>query len=621
MIWRLVVTGLMLIVAARLAMAQTTTTISAGIEALARRDIGGAKREFSRAAAHANPAVRSAGEQWLGHIAWRVNGDQATAATHLARALAQANDSSMVLVERARLEGFQRHYRDGVRTALAAMQRGVDGERRGVAARTLIALAVDGAFAAQRSRVSDSLDLAIVGVARDTIAGRVSRFVGRTNDAQSLLYAGILLRDADAIETGWRSYYTLLDPGPADAIRAAEDLIHRGTATMRIDPESGAAWRDIVAGLAASRLYEPAGLFIRVARPLQTAITPPLGDIVTYVAFLRSLRDSTERFYRRALAGTAREGDLDRVINGRTRALWRELSWPAGPAQFYPAAVPAELLRRFNTVMSVDRGAQIPEIHLAHVVTSFVPVAPITSGAGHRLVVLDGLAANGVDAWLLEGGGGKAGWASGDSVFEIRTAFTETPFRAWVGLADPQSMPGEVFRIYRDSIADIERARTDSTGFFPGVAERMFRAGATAILDSLYNERMEQGDRQLVFVRILFRHLTFTTITLHESRHVADARSNRITSGVDAEFRAKIDEVSRAERPRLAMTAILTPSIGSRSAHGQANRRIMVGLVRWIRANGGAITGYDPSLPALLQLPNLSDAQLIAAFRSLRSSS
>jgi hypothetical protein len=47
----------------------------------------------------------------------------------------------------------------------------------------------------------------------------------------------------------------------------------------------------------------------------------------------------------------------------------------------------------------------------------------------------------------------------------------------------------------------------------------------------------------------------------------------------------------------------------------------MLGLVRWIRSNSAAVAGYDPALPALVQLPLLSDEQLRAAFQSMRRAS
>jgi hypothetical protein len=117
---------------------------------------------------------------------------------------------------------------------------------------------------------------------------------------------------------------------------------------------------------------------------------------------------------------------------------------------------------------------------------------------------------------------------------------------------------------------------------------------------------------------VLFDDLVHSSIVLHEGRHRADARARRDQTQADAEFRAKLDEVTGAALPRLALTAILSPSIGDSSPHGQANRRIMIGLNRWIRRNGTAIARYDPRVPALLQLPQLSDAQLKAAFNAMR---
>jgi hypothetical protein len=236
-----------------------------------------------------------------------------------------------------------------------------------------------------------------------------------------------------------------------------------------------------------------------------------------------------------------------------------------------------------------------------------------------ELVVVDGVVAKGLDAWLLDDAGGRGGWTANDTAYQIRTAFTENPFRSWIGLTEPQAIPGELFRIMRDSIGDIDRARQDSLGYFPGVAARVFRQGAQALLDSLSGVAgMDENQRERAFTTALFHALTESAITLHEGRHLLDERRGRPPSNADAEFQAKVDEVSAARHPRLALTAILSPNIGDSSPHGQANHRVMAGLNRWIRANGASIAGYDPAVPALLQLPKLTDDQLRAAFRSMR---
>src|SRR3954466_8530954 len=124
-----------------------TTDLSLGIEALARRDVAGARASFARAASSPAASMRAAAEQWLGHVSWMIYGDDKSAELHLDRALSAARDSSMVLVERARFEGHRGRYADGVSAAATSMARAPDGERRGMAARALVAVAVDAAFA------------------------------------------------------------------------------------------------------------------------------------------------------------------------------------------------------------------------------------------------------------------------------------------------------------------------------------------------------------------------------------------------------------------------------------------------------------------------------------------
>jgi hypothetical protein len=43
----------------------------------------------------------------------------------------------------------------------------------------------------------------------------------------------------------------------------------------------------------------------------------------------------------------------------------------------------------------------------------------------------------------------------------------------------------------------------------------------------------------------------------------------------------------------------------------------MLGLIRWMRAHGSEIRGFDAMVPVLPQLPLLTDAQLRRAFRSM----
>jgi hypothetical protein len=555
-----------------------TTDVALGIEALARRDVIGAEAAFRRGTTADNPLIRPAAWQWLGHIAWKFRADTAAAIRYLDRALAGARDSSQILLEIARLDAMRGRHREAFHEAFEAMQRSGDGERRGIAARATADLAVDALFAATSWPFAG--DETTLGELRDTLASRVGRFYGRTRDARALMKVAALLRDTTALAAATRSYFALVEP----SLRPSLDSMMRGLSPAMT-----------------GGLFEQIALYVERDRRLGARHVSPPGDLFTYGHFLHDLRGGIENLYRREVSGKARPGDVTRFLNGALHSLWREASWKQ--PKFFPAEVSREIAKRYGAVMSVERSRGLDELYFAHHLGTYrLDGAPV--------VVLDGAIADGIDDWFLDGTGGRAGWVANDTIYERRTAFTEAPFRAFLALTDPQTIPGELFRIGRDSVGDIERARTDSLGYFPGVAARIFRSGAQAVLDSVRTPD--------AFIRAMFDNLTRATIELHEGRHRADARARRTQSAADAEFRAKLDEVTGAPLPRLALTAILSPTIGDDSPHGQANRRIMIGLNRWIRRNGGSIARYDARMPALLQLPLLTDAQLRAAFRSMR---
>jgi hypothetical protein len=463
------------------------------------------------------------------------------------------------------------------------MRRSSDAERRGAAARLTAELAVDAAFALHAQGIGPrqlirQIGEPILNELRDTLRSRVARFHGRTSDAHALINVGALTGDTVAIRAGLRSYFAFVH----DAIRPRVDSL--------LAAERGCS----------GPLFECAALTNYRAFEMAVHREDMFGR-EAYGRFVHDTRAGMHYVYRAQVSGRGRPGDVTRFLNGALRSLWRESGWK-GPT-FVPADVTREIAKRFGAVVSVERQGGMDELYLSHRLGAY-------RSNGATVVVLDGTATSGIDQWFLDGAGGRAGWVANDTIYERRTAFTETPFRALLALTDPQTFAGEFIRITRDSIGDIDRARRDSLGYFPGVAARVFRAGAQSLLDSV-------GDPS-AFTRAMYDALTSTSILLHESRHIVDARAARPTSAAEDEFRAKLDEVTGAKHPRLALTAILSPNIGDASPHGQANRRIMVGLARWIRRNGSAIPGYEVTTPALLQLPLLSDAQLRAAFETMR---
>lgn len=149
----------------------------------------------------------------------------------------------------------------------------------------------------------------------------------------------------------------------------------------------------------------------------------------------------------------------------------------------------------------------------------------------------------------------------------------------------------------------------------------MRRQAGQSLLAELRSRGLKGPDLKLAFITELSRRIQASSILAHEGRHALDLRDpmrNFFRSRAEKEFRAKLSEVALAPDPRIALTGgILSANIGDDSSHGQANLRIMKGLVRWMTENQGDIQGFDQSRPVLPQVDLLTDDQLREAFRSM----
>ena len=108
-----------------------------------------------------------------------------------------------------------------------------------------------------------------------------------------------------------------------------------------------------------------------------------------------------------------------------------------------------------------------------------------------------------------------------------------------------------------------------------------------------------------------------SSIFAYEGPHAIDAEFEKLKNSAAREYRAKLSEIAFAPVPRLAFSGILTDNIGNGSPHGQANLKLMKGLVAWMEEHRSEIAGLDGSRPQLPQLDKLTNDQLRAAARSL----
>jgi hypothetical protein len=236
--------------------------------------------------------------------------------------------------------------------------------------------------------------------------------------------------------------------------------------------------------------------------------------------------------------------------------------------------------------------------------------------AAVRFVALDGMVSNGFQSWAWNGRAGHGGWATAETIIQVRPLYAEGPRKVWRRLHDAAAQGEAVRRRDSDSTADLSRARGTPVAYFPGLAARLERDGHRYLLDSLERTGLRGAALEAAFTRELGRVEVESSIFAHEGRHAIDASDSELTAE-EREYRAKLSQVVFAPVPQLALDGILDGTVGDATPHGQANRRVLEGVLGWMTQHAREIAGLDHRLPLLLQLPLLTERQFREAFQSL----
>lgn len=590
---------------------QRISHVLRGEAALQRQEITTAIAAFREAAGDSSPARRAAAERMLGVIAWRFYRQNGEARVHFGNALATHADTAATLMELARLATAEGRYREAFELADRARRSSTDDiDTRGAilqmghaVTEAALAARLDGGDGGG-STLSDTATAATVAALRSL----VRQTPGRIEDSHQLLIASLIAGNGAAATEALDSYYLIDagDPSMHSPIPAALAQLRPMLADWHADGATRAERARLASALGRARFYDAAGL-----------VAPVGTDVLEYAKYCRRVAREASEYYRRTLVAGERPDALTRLAIRAQHDLWPRLTWAGAPPRFFPAAADAELARRFGALLQLGITGGYYDMHLGHIVgderrtvTQYGQTAQVT------FVALDGMVTNGLQSWAWDDAGGHGGWQRRDTIVQVRPIFVEHALSLWAS-ADPDRREAEIRNIESDSAVDWTIARADSIGYLPGVASRLHRDGRDALIDSLRRAGVPDSTLGREFVRVASRLIRESSIIAHEGRHAIDDLLDPRLSPEDREFRAKLSEIAFAERPKMVMSAIVHPNIGDATPHGRANARVMLGLIRWMRAHGSEIRGFDASLPVLPQLPLLTNAQLRRAFRSM----
>ena len=200
-------------------------------------------------------------------------------------------------------------------------------------------------------------------------------------------------------------------------------------------------------------------------------------------------------------------------------------------------------------------------------------------------------------------------------MYQVRPMYVDGPWNLWRRTTDPVARKRFDDEVQRDTALDRTRVSGDNVAALTGLTLRLRQQYADTLRARLESEGLTGDALRAAFVRTASADKLASSIWAHEGRHSID-KAHGISKNEELEFRAKLSEVAFAPAPRTAMGSILSP-IGGGGAHGEANERVLRGVVAWMKTHRAEIAGFDATAPTLTQLDRLTDEQLRAAFRSL----
>lgn len=549
---------------------------------------------------------RAAARRELARILWLVDGRQPEAARLLSESLKQDPDPcpAALLYGRVLNDGPQPAGAPALLAPFAHTCADIEPDVAVEAVRAHHLAATALPFKARARAVRQALDAwhALPAAARrSTAAARLRLAIG--------LAAG---NGAEAL-AGWRDYFWLEEGRsvpPAFGIddARAEAAFHARTPADR---------------LTLARLLLRAGFapelrqFIADRQLGKTAAgTPEWASITTYLSFRETLEKDVLAFNRAWARGRATPDDAA-AFEARLRALLKETAQQLGSRDEDPMPV---LRREWGLDGLIGDTNGVMSLHLGHaMIDEDLPVAQDKRQASVRFRVLDTMIENSFSGWLWDGEQAPGGWAEdGQVIVQVRPVYT-----AGIEAVTAQVLPGPardraLAPLPAAEAEDLEIARRSRIVSLPGVRMRLRRQALDQLARQVA-ERHGTGEAfAAAFRRTYWQEINRNSITLHEGRHVLDqAEAGDTLDSAELEYRAKLSEIGLSNSPRLALAGIYGQTLEGDSTHADANRRIIAAYADWIETHAGEVAGFDPSLPALLQLDRLTDDQLRTVVRSI----
>jgi hypothetical protein len=582
-------------------------TIDGAMQAYGQNRVAEAEAVFRKIAADPRGSARdkARAHRQLGRIAWLIDGDSRRALTEVEAAFAASDDrcASGQLKARILQEGKQGEALLSQLEALAAPcenpRQAEDIKLRGVAA---------------------ALDLAAAGKT-EALATAAELIAGGGEEAKSApvvngmaLQIALLQDDSAGALQAWRDYFWLsgsdVPQGLATAYPAAANVFATGLA-----PDAAPAARlTLVDLLVRAGFAESAERFARAKGLARSAGQDPLWRKASAYFDARRALQAAVLASNRRVARDGEGADMAALLSGFEDRLMAAAGLSGDRRD--------GLLRAYSLYGQSQKTDGYDGIHLGHAIEQVRwPVEQYGHRAQVAFIALDNMAANGFMSWLWDGSAATGGWTEeGPVIVQIRSEYTNMPLTAWALFSGGAARTELLKELKRGEAADLAALAGGGVAYLPGLAGRIRLQVADQIGRRARAGLAPGGDLRRAFLAEYWRGSFQDQMLTHEGRHALDKKLVRGLARLNdsnLEYRAKLSELALADYPRLALVNVNAAEIGSGSAHGKADERILEAYAEWMRGHPAEIAGYDPRRPPLAQLDKLSDGQLRAVARGL----
>jgi hypothetical protein len=244
------------------------------------------------------------------------------------------------------------------------------------------------------------------------------------------------------------------------------------------------------------------------------------------------------------------------------------------------------------------------------------PIAQYGQEATIDFTRLDALVSHGARSWLFDSLYMVGGWADRKQIVTYRPFRVELLLNLARPVLDPAAREAYENNVEQLRQEDDQRAAENPYAYLPGLNARLQQRSLESIWDEVGAQGLRGNEQRMRFLAELDEVWIEGPVFAHEGRHVLDFHLG-ISYNVELEFNAKLAETVFCRYPGIPLANnILHPNTGIHG-HGEANLRIVQGLVAWMEAHADDISGLDNSRPLLPQLDLLTDEQLRMAARSL----